>query len=388
MTEDYLQFIWKHKRILKPHLFLSNGTEVSIVNFGNHNASLKGPDFKHGIIRYDGLTFYGHIEIHIKSSDWYLHKHDRDVHYNNVILHVVYEHDKEVYQNGVKLPVIELKELIDNDHWQKHKKYMQNANQIICENELTSVDTVFLDSMLTKALIQKLNDKVELVKSYISHDATPFYVFLAAAFGSNLNKYAFLELIRDVPHNQLIRFTCSQRYKLLMSESGILTSNSQEKNSMNQWHFKGTRPKNFPTVRIKQFAHLIDDFELEELVKISSPSQMIISIEKVFKKCNDKMNDDESILSRSFKNNLIINGVVPYLWYMSQLKEDEMYQEMAFSILNELAPENNSILKKWKPTEISIKNAYDTQGLIGLYRYYCCRKKCLSCEVGNKVLKN
>lgn len=388
MTEDYLQFIWKHKRILKPELRLTDNTEISILNFGTHNTLLKGPDFKHGSIILDGLTFHGNIEIHVKSSDWYLHKHHLDVNYNSVILHVVYEHDKEVFQNGVKLPVLELKSLIDQTHWKKHKSYMENSNSIICENEIGIVDQVYLESMINKALVKKISDRVELVKSYLAEESYPIYMFLAAAFGSNLNKFAFLELIRTVPHRQLPSLTSSQRYRLLMSESGILTNDKGETNTVNQWHFKGTRPKNFPTIRIKQFAQLIGESELDMLVQYSSSTEFIISWKKIFEKCNDQLAKGQSKISKDFINSLIINGLVPYLWHLGELKNDDSYQEMAFSVLEEIEPEKNSILKKWSKSEIQIKNAYDSQGILGLYRYYCCRKKCLSCEVGTKVLNN
>ena len=69
----------------------------------------KGPDFSCGIVEIDDLVFYGSIEIHVKSSDWYRHQHQNDSAYNNVILHVVYEYDKPIFQNGVLLPTIELK---------------------------------------------------------------------------------------------------------------------------------------------------------------------------------------------------------------------------------------------------------------------------------------
>ena len=33
------------------------------------------------------------------------------------------------------------------------------------------------------------------------------------------------------------------------------------------------------------------------------------------------------------------------------------------------------------------KNAFDSQSLLSLYQYYCSRKKCLTCAVGNKLLE-
>ena len=91
-------------------------------------------------------------------------------------------------------------------------------------------------------------------------------------------------------------------------------------------------------------------------------------------------------LSKGFEAHLLINAVVPFLWYYGESSEDELFKERAIQLLEELPVENNSVLRKWKKIGVSMKNAFDSQAFLALHRYYCCHKKCLSCEVGNKIL--
>ena len=90
--------------------------------------------------------------------------------------------------------------------------------------------------------------------------------------------------------------------------------------------------------------------------------------------------------SNSFINQLLINAVVPYLWITGELNEKDELQSKALSILELLPLEKNNIISKWEKINISPKNAFDSQSLLALHRYYCCHKKCLSCSVGKKVL--
>ena len=96
MKEDWLQFIWKLKR-LPLNLQTVNGEVLQIIHPGKHNKE-SGPDFFEASIRINNILWSGNVEIHIRSSDWLRHKHQEDEAYNNVILHVVYIHDLEVYE--------------------------------------------------------------------------------------------------------------------------------------------------------------------------------------------------------------------------------------------------------------------------------------------------
>jgi hypothetical protein len=112
MIESYLHSIWSKNRVPFHLMKLSDGRDFIIKSNGKYNHE-SGPDFFNGEVFIDGILWRGNIEIHVKSSDWYLHKHHFDKAYNNVILHVVYVHDQDVYINNKKIPTLELKEIID-----------------------------------------------------------------------------------------------------------------------------------------------------------------------------------------------------------------------------------------------------------------------------------
>ena len=63
----------------------TDGQEVEVIDPGLHNRN-SGPDFFNAKVKINGTLWVGNVEIHDKSSDWYLHGHDHDEHYNNVVL--------------------------------------------------------------------------------------------------------------------------------------------------------------------------------------------------------------------------------------------------------------------------------------------------------------
>ena len=93
MKEQFLQLIWKLKLFNHSSLKLLDGRSLIIKDYGTFNAIESGPDFLNATIKLEKLSWSGNIEIHLKASDWYRHKHHSDPAYNNVILHVVGENE-------------------------------------------------------------------------------------------------------------------------------------------------------------------------------------------------------------------------------------------------------------------------------------------------------
>ncbi len=383
MNEDYLQRIWSQSRIPSPKLRLADGTPLVIKHPGNHNTAHSGPDFKEACVLFDELEFHGAIEIHVNGSDWYKHKHHEDEAYNNVILHVVYNNDLQIIQNGFSVPTLELKDFIDFKHFQKSFKLARNEQSLPCKTSMNQIDTIYWSSMKTKALIRKFDDKIANRHQMDAEEL--MYQLIAAIFGMGINSPAFRELAESLPWKSLKNLSATRRKQLILATSGCAQGDFTMKTGQQfQWHFKGTRPGNFPSVRIPQFARFVALADMSELIKIAESEELVPKFIAYCDKLADSSEDE--ILSKTLRYQLFINAFAPYLYWKAEQTKMEHYLEKALDLLASLPPESNTILHDWKKNGLGAQNAFDSQGLIALNRYYCSLKKCLSCEVGLKVL--
>jgi hypothetical protein len=88
IPEIILREIWRRQQFTASHLHTSDGKPVHILSPGISNSD-GGPDFLNARIRIGRTTYRGDVELHKDASEWQLHRHDNDPHYNRVILHVV-----------------------------------------------------------------------------------------------------------------------------------------------------------------------------------------------------------------------------------------------------------------------------------------------------------
>jgi hypothetical protein len=91
MKEEFLYYIWEN-RLTDKDLKSTDNEAVDIVATGYRNTD-SGPDFLEAKIQIGDKLWAGHVEIHVKTSDWNRHGHQTDKAYQNIVLHVVYEND-------------------------------------------------------------------------------------------------------------------------------------------------------------------------------------------------------------------------------------------------------------------------------------------------------
>ena len=84
MTEAFLQYVWQHQ-LLEGELVTTEGLPVVVERPGmpNHDA---GPDFFNARVRIGDMEWAGNVEVHVRTSDWKLHRHSADAAYNNVVV--------------------------------------------------------------------------------------------------------------------------------------------------------------------------------------------------------------------------------------------------------------------------------------------------------------
>ena len=82
-------------------------------------------NFLNAKIQIDNQLWAGNVEVHVNSSDWYVHNHEKDANYDAVILHVVWNDDVSVFRkNNEEIPTLELKKYI------YHENVLSSYNQL------------------------------------------------------------------------------------------------------------------------------------------------------------------------------------------------------------------------------------------------------------------
>ena len=421
MTEDLLHFIWKYK-LLKPiDFFTTENIALKINKYGEHNTHA-GPDFNDARIKLGDTEWAGTIEIHKKSSDWFLHNHHTDKAYDNVILHVVYEHDKEIYNSKQQpVPCFELKHFLMNDVLLRYENLYQNKHSIPCGNSFNEVPDITREPWLERMLVDRLETKTNFIQELFTFtknnwDET-FYLLLCKNFGFHINSDAFLQIGKCIPLNTLLKHGDSimQIEALLFGQSGLLKENLQDeypKTLLKEYNylkhkynlkaiphnlkFLRLRPKNFPTIRLAQLANFVLKYQhtFSKIIEANSVKEVkklfTISVSDYWKThytFDEQSVFEEKNLGQSSIENIIINTVCPLLFFYGKTKQDENIIEKAVKWYYDLKPEKNNITKLFEDVAFKPMQAAHSQAVLQLNNNYCNHKKCLQCSMGVFILR-
>lgn len=417
MPELILHYIWQRKAFLAFSQSTTDGRVVEVIDTGIHNSD-SGPDFFNAKLRIGGILWVGNIEIHVLSSDWYRHGHDRDSAYDSVILHVVRKVDKEVVNSrGEVVPQCELA----YPHDEKVLEQILLDRLSLCYDRLYADNSLLTDDWRCTLLYDRMKRKSDAINQLLALNSNnweeAFYITLAHNFGFHTNGLPFELLAKSLPLSYILKHQDNlfQLEALLFGQSGLLTKEKatddysfsllreyeflKKKFSLTPiegslWKMLRMRPQNFPHLRIAQFATLLhqSEFLFSKVMEIGelkslrtlfriTPSDYWLSHYR-FATPATAYNPS---LGQSASDLLIINSVVPYKYAYNSYRNNISGKDSAFALLNSIPAEKNNIINRWRLLGFSIKTAADSQTFIHLYQNYCLPHRCMNCDIGYQI---
>lgn len=421
MKEDFLHYIWLCKKLDFTNLKTTNGEILTILNFGQY-IQQSGPDFFNAQIAIDHQKWAGNIEIHIKSSDWYVHHHEKDDNYNNVILHVVWEHDTPIFRkDNSEIAVLELKKYVSKEELQKYKGLTTPKSWIFCENQIKDIPDFVLSNWEERLFFERLERKSNPIQQLLQETENDWeavlFCMLAKNFGLNTNGEMFFKVAKSITFSLIRKEALEVMYleALLFGQADMIPLQVEDNypKELKSWYdyivlkyklkkpaiapiqFFKHRPDNFPTIRLAQlamvfhlhknlFSKIIEAKTIQEIYQIFNVS--VSDYWKSHYNFDNASPKKEKSLSKSFIDLLIINTIVPVQFaYANSLGKENA--ELLIDFLSNIPAEKNNIIDKFTKFGIKSKNAFQSQSLLQLKNEYCNNKKCLQCALGLELLK-
>lgn len=423
MKEDLIQYFWNTKTLAQQELFTTKGEKL-VIRYPGHLNCDQGPDFLFARIEIGGILWVGHVEIHIRSSDWKTHGHVEDPYYKNTILHVVWESNIEIQLHGNPLACLEIKNYLPRELLLKYEHLMHSELPIPCHHQLTTVSdslkAIFIESLMVERFEMKTKKIFQDWQKLGSDWEALLFHKIASYMVAPVNIKAMESLLRQVPFSLL----CKYKHDLILLEAlllgtaGLLQAPGedlyartlikdfqflQKKHQIHnlepvEWKFLRMRPAHFPTLRLAQLATLLHSKELwfsfiletEHLKDLSKFFKLEPSpywkMHYHFGKTSAK--ESNRFMGDSVLNVIFINAICPVLFAFGSIQSDQKQCQKAMRFLEALKLESNRITHMWKNYNFVLRHAGHSQAGIQLYQSYCVHKKCTSCMIGNAILKS
>jgi hypothetical protein len=310
IPERQVVAIWQRRLTGRTDLVTEEGEPIKIIYPGRINDD-RGADLLDAVITTSQGLLKGDVEVHVKSSSWWAHRHHQDPIYNRVILHVVFWRDTETainLQNGQKVPTLALNKFINNRTDQHiNPAYPSPKGHMPCRQATGRRNTGFMGALLDMAGEERFLAKSAGFQAALAQTEAgqPLYEGIMGALGYTKNKLPLIELAGRMPLHRLKSVTSekvpdnaylAQQQALLLGTAGLLPSQRHnqrvtgnrddawieklekiwassrltETMSEDDWHLFKVRPSNFPARRIAAMSYLLLRYRekgiLEELV--------------------------------------------------------------------------------------------------------------------------
>ena len=304
IPEEWIAILWEHDYFRDVVLKTPGDDTITIISTGvrNHDS---GPDFKDISIKINDEILQGDLEIHRTAGDWFVHGHQNDPAYNNVILHLIFgERDSDsipVRHDRHPIPIQVFTDIPDQKiiYFISHIKQSHYSASSLFNCYFSHLDDAAKTMILDRAGLERIllkSKRFADLRSFFSWNQIIYMGFMES-LGYSKNQRPFLKLAQMVPFETLQSqcreessdMTIIKIQALLFGTAGLLPSQDTKLMSVERnrsafiselestwkdinskigynpmdkslWRFFRLRPNNFPTRRIAGASYVLERF--------------------------------------------------------------------------------------------------------------------------------
>ncbi|TAE47399.1 MAG: DUF2851 family protein [Bacteroidetes bacterium] len=421
--ESFLHYVWQQRLMDVVGLRTHDGLPVQILAVGRLNQD-QGPDFLEAKLLIGGVEWHGQVEIHIQSKDWYRHHHETDPGYNSVVLHVVWQGEGKAVrrQDSSLIPEVELKGRVPEGLLQRYESLQGADTEIPCAAMMRQVPDLHRLAWVERLAVERIQLKAGAIglrmQAGLKDWEEVLWEEVLTLLGGPVNGEAFRELAGRIPYALLRKYRAqrSQMESLLFGAAGILGSPGPANDAhfthlQEEWaflkakhqlpdfyplplKFSRMRPPGFPTLRLSQAAGLAEAFPslIHLLGSLDYQAFMQAEIQAdSYWDTHYRFGEESAFLPKKLGKDqrelLIINALTPIACLYRLAHGQEDIQDLIGQVLEKLSPESNRHTRPLSALGLPNEHALHSQGLIRLKKSFCNEKRCLSCGIGQQILK-
>lgn len=443
LNENFISRIWGNSGFYT-HLQTLEGFPVEVIDYGRKNSD-SGADYKDAIVKINGVTYSGDIEIHRTAKDWYSHSHKGDANYNKVILHVVFweSDDDKKYKTLVSksrevYTVILSKFLNKSIHliWRDLINNPSPQFKLPCnpanKDVYSEVKTQWIYDLSIKRLkyrtgrlFGRLNEFEGRTKKTVWESLLFEYSIEALGFSKNKEPFLKLGTLLDLSVLKKLNLTRSEVDSVIYGTAGFLKDNDtkddyistlrknwdklseeihSETMSKTEWTFFRLRPLNFPTIRLAYasafcYEILNNDLFRKIILALESEPKGLGQILNLFSDIEvsaywqnnynfgKPRKPSESVIGKDRIKEIIVNTIYPLAYlYAEEFGRESLKLKINEYITKMPAGSGNSVISAMeKQLYVEAKSVSDEQGLIHLHNLYCMKGRCDDCRIGRTL---
>ncbi len=415
-SERLLQAIWQHQRLRRDRLETTDGRPVRIFHPGF--ASVEGgPDFTSAILQIgDEPPRPGDVEIDLRSSGWRAHGHDRNKHFQNVILHVVWESHGTPASGAARTlnescpPTLALCHCLDAPLGELSLSLEHEPLRSLPENlrgkccsPLRELDETRLTGLLREAACARFKLKAEQFRARARHTGWEQVLWenLFRALGYKHNVWPMQHLAETKSRWSRGTHSTFELQARLLGVSGLLPDELTRAQKSSDtylrhawdfwwrerdgfadcilpraaWKFHGLRPANHPQRRLALAAHWLANKDLiskiENWCAAEIPDKRLLdSLHEILRVEHDefwswhwtfksaRMKKPSPLLGDARVTDLAVNVVLPWLWVRAvEGKNEKLRRVIEQRYFAWPAAEDNSVLKLARQRLLGSSNA-------------------------------